>query len=218
MRVVLADDHPMFRFGLTAALTDVAGIDLLEQASDAAELLSAVRRLRPQVALTDLSMPGPGGPAMIGALRAAAPATAVLVLTMHDDDDSVLAALRAGAAGYLLKGAERDEIVRAILTVADGGAVYGGRVARRVAELLAAGPADPADSAARAFPGLTPREESVLTLVAQGLGNHEIARRLGLSEKTVRNNLATVLAKLHLRDRAAAVAHARDAGLGAGPR
>ncbi|NLG22256.1 MAG: response regulator transcription factor [Actinomycetales bacterium] len=212
MRVVLADDHPMFRYGLTAALGNASEVEIVAEAGDAAELLSIVERLQPQVALTDLTMPGPGGPAMIAELRARAPGTAVLVLTMHDDDETVLAALRADASGYLLKGAERDEIVRAILTVVEGGAVYGGGVARRVSELLTQRTSGPSD---RIFAELTPREESVLALVAQGLGNHEIARRLGLSEKTVRNNLATVLAKLHLRDRAAAVAHARDAGLGA---
>lgn len=204
--VVVADDHPMFRYGLTAALVHAPEVEVIGEAGDATELVAAVERLTPQVVLTDLSMPGPGAPAMLRQLATVSPGSAVLVLTMHDDDDTVLAALRAGAAGYLLKGAERDEIVRAILTVVSGGAVYDGQVARRVNALLTNSSATPG----RVFPELTPREESVLSMVATGLGNHEIARRLGLSEKTVRNNLATVLTKLGLRDRAAAVAHARD--------
>jgi DNA-binding NarL/FixJ family response regulator len=140
----------------------------------------------------------------------------VLVLTMHADDETVLGALRAGAHGYLLKGAHRDEIVRAILTVSGGGTVYGADVGRRVAELALRDARRGVGSPT--LPDLTPREVEVLGLVAEGLGNHQIAHRLTLSEKTVRNNVATILTKLRVRDRAAAVARARDAGLGTGGR
>ncbi|MPV37993.1 response regulator transcription factor [Georgenia subflava] len=208
VRVVIADDHPMFRYGLRAALEAVTEIEVVGDASDGGTLVALVDELRPHVVLTDLTMPNVGGETAIALILARFPEVAVLVLSMHADDDAVLGALRAGARGYLLKGADRDEIARAVLTVAGGGTVYGPEVGRRLSELLALrGPA------VRPFPDLTPREEQVLSLVATGLGNHEIARRLGLSEKTVRNNVAATLAKLQVRDRAAAVARARDAGM-----
>jgi DNA-binding NarL/FixJ family response regulator len=210
VRVVLVDDHPMFRYGLRAALDGSAEVEVVGEASDGAGLLALVERARADVVLTDLDMPGVDGYTAIRDLLARFPDLPVLVLTMHADDDAVLGGLRAGARGYLLKGAERDEIVRAILTVAGGGAVYGAQVGRRVTELLR----QPREPTARPFPELTPREEDILALVAQGLGNHAIAGRLLLSEKTVRNNVSTILVKLQVPDRAAAVARARDAGIG----
>jgi len=210
--VVIADDHPMFRYGLAAALDAVREVEVVGQAPDGAALVVLVNDLRPDVVLTDLAMPGLGGEAAIAEIVARYPEVAVLVLTMHADDDAVLGALRAGAHGYLLKGADRDEIARAVLTVAGGGTVYGAEVGRRLAALLSV-----RGQATRRFPELTPRKEQILSLVATGLGNHEIARRLGLSEKTVRNNVAAILNKLQVRDRAAAVARARDAGLGQPP-
>ncbi|TRW44514.1 response regulator transcription factor [Georgenia yuyongxinii] len=211
VRVVIADDHPMFRYGLRAALAGAAQVEVVGEAGDGAGLLAIVEQTGPDVVLTDLDMPGVDGYTAIRELLTRLPDLPVLVLTMHADDDAVLGGLRAGARGYLLKGAEREEIVRAILTVADGGTVYGARVGRRVSELLTQRP-DPA--AARPFPGLTAREEEILGAVAEGLGNHAIAGRLGLSEKTVRNNVATILVKLQVPDRAALVARSRDAGLG----
>jgi DNA-binding NarL/FixJ family response regulator len=212
VRVVLADDHPMFRYGLRAALDAVTEVTVVGDAADGAALVTLVEELRPDVVLTDLTMPGLGGEAAAAEILARFPEVGVLVLTMHADDDAMLGALDAGARGYLLKGADRDEITRAVLTVAAGGTVYGPEVGRRLAELVVRrhGPNRP-------FPHLTPREEEVLALVATGLGNHEIARRLMLSEKTVRNNVAAILPKLHVRDRAAAVARARDAGMGGEP-
>jgi DNA-binding NarL/FixJ family response regulator len=141
------------------------------------------------------------------------PDIGVLVLTMHEDDKAVFGALRAGARGYLLKGSDRDEIVRAVLTIAAGEAVYGAAVARRIVAFFTE---SQQRYTAHTFPELTARERQVLDLLATGLGNHEIARHLVLSEKTVRNNVATILNKLQVRDRAAAVAKARDAGLGQG--
>jgi DNA-binding NarL/FixJ family response regulator len=139
------------------------------------------------------------------------PGIGVLVLTMHEDDEALFGALRAGARGYLLKGADREEIVRAVLAVAAGDAVYSATVTRRIVGLFTSAHQS---YTAQVFPALTIRQREILDLVAAGLGNHEIARRLVLSEKTVRNNVAAILTKLQLPDRAAAVARARDSGLG----
>ncbi|TFV72271.1 response regulator transcription factor [Blastococcus sp. CT_GayMR19] len=211
MRVALADDHPMFRFGLRAVLDTSPEVEVVGEASDGAELLALVARSAPDVVLTDLSMPKLSGTAAIDELARRFPGLGVLVLTMHEDDASLFGALRAGARGYLLKGADRDEIVRAVLAVAAGDAVYGGAVARRVVDFLTG-------TAARspAFPELTARERDVLELLAAGLPTSQIARRLTLSDKTVRNHVSAVLTKLQVPDRAAAVARARDAGLGGG--
>ncbi|MGY1602425.1 response regulator [Geodermatophilus sp. SYSU D00815] len=214
VRVVLADDHPMYRFGLRAVLDAAPEVDVVGEAGDGRELLAVVARDAPDVVLTDLSMPELSGTAAIAELARLAPGTGVLVLTMHEDDASLFAALRAGARGYLLKGADQEEIVRAVLTVARGDAVYGAAVARRIVDFYT-GVA--ADYRVTAFPQLTEREREVLELLAAGLRNGEIARRLVLSEKTVRNHVSAVLVKLQLPDRAAAVARARDAGLGGPP-
>jgi DNA-binding NarL/FixJ family response regulator len=208
VRVVVADDHPMVRYGIAAVLADVDSVALVGEAADGDELLAVVRREKPDVVLTDLSMPGRSGLEAIAALRASDPEVGVLVLTMHADDDSVLAALRAGAKGYLIKGADRAELVRAIEAVAVGDAVYGAPVAHRIVALLTGAPER------ERFPDLTEREREVLDLLAAGLRNHAIADRLGLSEKTVRNHVSNVLLKLQVPDRTAAALKAREAGLG----
>jgi DNA-binding NarL/FixJ family response regulator len=156
-------------------------------------------------------MPGLDGAAATSVILAHHPNIAVLVVTMHDDNQALIGALRAGAQGYLLKGADRTEIIRAILAVAAGGSVYGATVARRITDFYTGAHHD---HAATVFPELTDRERQVLELVAAGSGNHDIARRLMLSEKTVRNHVSAILFKLQVSDRAAAVAKARDAGLG----
>ena len=212
VRVVVADDHPLYRFGLRAALDAEDGVEVVAEAATGRELLDLAARHRPDVVVTDVSMPDLDGVAATRELRGLLPGVAVLVVTMHEDDATVRAALRAGAAGYLVKGADRGELARAVRTVAGGGAVYGPGVAGRIADFFTA-PAD--DYAERVFPQLTPRERDVLDLVARGLGNNAVAARLQLSEKTVRNVLASVLVKLQVPDRAAAIAVARDAGLGA---
>ena len=209
VRVALADDHPMYRFGLRAVLDASPEVEVVGEASDGAELLALVATCAPDVVLTDLSMPRMTGAAAIDELARRHPGLGVLVLTMHEDDASLFGALRAGARGYLLKGADREEIVRAVLTVADGDAVYGGAVARRVIDSLSGTGSRPP-----VFPELTGREREVLELLAAGLRTFQIARRLTLSEKTVRNHVSAVLTKLQVPDRAAAVARARDAGLG----
>jgi DNA-binding NarL/FixJ family response regulator len=210
VRVVLADDHPMYRFGLRAALDASPEVEVVGEAADGAELLAVVARCAPDVVLTDLSMPRLSGAAAIDELTRRRPGLGVLVLTMHEDDASLFGALRAGARGYLLKGADRDEIVRAVLAVAAGDAVYGGAVARRVVDSLAG-----AHPRAPALPELTGREREVLELLAAGLPTSRVAQRLGLSDKTVRNHVPAVLTKLQVPDRAAAIDRARQVGLGA---
>jgi len=211
VRVVIADDHPMFRFGLRAVLAASTDVDVVGEAADGAELLAVAEHTRPDVVLTDLAMPGLGGADAARQITARFPNIGVLVLTMHEEDEVLSDALRAGARGYLLKGADRDEIVRAILAVAAGDAVYSATVARRIVGFFTS---THQQNAALVFPQLTAREREILELVAAGLGNHAIAQRLVLSEKTVRNNVATILTKIQAPDRAAAVAKARDAGLG----
>jgi DNA-binding NarL/FixJ family response regulator len=211
VRVVLADDHPMFRYGLRAVLAASDDIEVVAECASGASLLVAVDRELPAVVLTDLAMPGIDGATATARIAERYPTVAVLVLTMHDDDEAVFSALRAGARGYLLKDASADEIVSAVLAVAGGEAVFGAPVAQRIVDFFT----DAHSSyAANVFPELSVREREVLDQIAVGRGNHEIARRLVLSEKTVRNYVATILTKLQVPNRAAAVARARDAGLG----
>lgn len=211
IRIVLADDHPMVRYGIVAVLADAPEVEVVAEASSGSELLVAVHEHRPDVVVTDLDMPGMGGAEATARLRERHPEVAVLVLTMHADDDSLFAALRAGARGYLLKGADRAELVRAIQSVAAGEAVYGAAVAARIVDFFTGAGGD---RSAQAFPELTDREREVLTLVAAGKRNSEIAAALGLSDKTVRNHVSAVLVKLQVPDRTAAAIKAKDAGLG----
>jgi DNA-binding NarL/FixJ family response regulator len=211
IRVLVADDHPLFREGLRSLIADSPQTELAGVASDGEEAVRLARETRPDVVLMDLRMPGMNGVDATRALTATLPGTAVLVLTMVEEDASVFAAVRAGAKGYVLKGAGPDTILRSILAVAGGDAVFGSGIANRLAQLFGA-----VDGPAAAFPQLTTREREILELVATGATNHTIAARLSLSEKTVRNNVSNVFAKLQVADRAAAVARARDAGMGRG--
>ncbi|MER5336147.1 response regulator transcription factor [Micromonospora sp. NPDC002717] len=213
VRVLLVDDHPIFLDGLRTALDGVPGIEIVGTATDGEAALVAAERLRPDVVLMDLAMPGIGGVEATRRITARGD-VAVLVLTMHADDDSVYAAIRAGAAGYLLKGAARGDVTRAVSAVAAGEAVFGTEIAQRVLRHFAEGPRSPQN---RPFPELTPREVQILDLVAQGLGNQVIARKLSVAPKTVRNSVSTILGKLHAVDRSEAVARARAAGLGRPP-
>lgn len=211
IRLVVADDHPMIRYGITAVLADEPTIEVVGEAATGHELLAAVAATRPDVVLTDLAMPGLDGVAAIGRLRSTDPELPVLVLTMHADDDTVFAALRAGARGYLVKGAEGAELVRAIQSVVAGDAVYGAPIANRIMAALAGGGGT---GPRPQFADLTVREREVLEGLAAGLRNRAIADQLGLSEKTVRNHVSAVLLKLQVPDRTAAAFKARDAGLG----
>lgn len=210
VRVLIADDHPVFRAGMATVLQDLDGVEVVGQAADGEQAMLGVAEHRPDVVLMDLRMPGVGGLEATARIRVEHPGTAVVVLTMDSDDDSIFAALRAGARGYLLKEADGLDIERAIDGVARGEAVFGAGIAERVLAFFASG----RPSAASPFPQLTPREHEVLEMIAQGLDNAQIARRLVLSDKTVRNRVSDILAKLHARSRAEMVALARDAGLG----
>ncbi|MGR7023226.1 response regulator transcription factor [Geodermatophilus sp. URMC 62] len=208
LRVLVCDDSDTFREGLRALLSTSAEVDVVGEAADGASAVEAALALQPDVVLMDLTMPGTGGVEATRRLLAHSPHIAVLVLTMAEDDASVFAALQAGARGYLLKGARKAEILRAVQAVTDGGAVLGAPVATRLAALVAGRPRPES-----VFPDLSAREREVLVLLTEHLTNGEIAARLGLSEKTVRNHLSNVLAKLRVATRAEAVAAARRAGL-----
>ncbi len=211
LRVVVADDHPVFRDGLAMILRE-RGIDVVAEVTDGRQAIDAVAASHPEVVLMDLTMPGLGGIEATRRLAAEHPAVAVLVLTMSEDDDSLFAALRAGAHGYLLKEASADDIARAVVTVARGETVLGARISSRV---LAAAQSGTLLATPAPFPRLTGREREVLDLVARGYQNARVAHHLGLSEKTVRNHISAILAKLPAATRAEAVALARDEGLGA---
>ena len=211
IRVVIADDHPMFRYGLHAVLATQPGIDVVGEAADGQQLLSVVRDTRPGVVITDLTMPRLSGAQAAARLLAAQPDLAILILTMHQDDESLFAAMRAGARGYLLKGADSAEVTAAIQAVARGEAVYGPGVAQRIIDFFSG---RHEQFTARAFPELTSRERDILELLAQGSANRQIASRLDISEKTVRNHLSSVFLKLQVNDRTAAALKARGAGLG----
>ena len=209
VRVVLADDHPVVRDGLSALLSSVQGIDVVGTAGTGREALRAAVTLHPDVMVLDVQMPELDGVGAAREIARAAPGVAILMLTMFDDDDSVFAAMRAGAAGYVLKGATQEEIVRAIHAVAAGEAIFGPGVARRVMSQFGTH-----GVAADPFPELTPRERQVLELLAAGLPIGTIGAKLGLAPKTVTNHASAVYAKLHVAGRADAVERARRAGIG----
>jgi DNA-binding NarL/FixJ family response regulator len=208
IRVLIADDHPLVRSGLRALLSSIEGIQLVGEAADGSTAVELALREHPDVVVMDIQMPGLGGIEATRQLAARAPGAAVLMLTMHEDDESVFAAMRAGARGYLLKGAEQEEVVGAIQAVSRGEAIFGPGVAQRVLRLFGTG------KSAEPFPELTSREREVLDLMASGASNLEIARRLFLSPKTVSNNVSSILGKLQVAERAKAIVRARRAGLG----
>lgn len=213
IRVLLADDHPVYRDGLAALLASVVGLDVVGTAEDGEAAVVLATELQPDVVVMDVQMPGLDGIEATRRLTAANPHIGVVILTMGEEDATLFSAMQAGARGYLLKGANQAEIVRAVTAVARGEAIFGPAIARRIAEFFAGSPA--AGSAAeRAFPQLTAREREVLELVAAGRSNAQIATALFLSPKTVRNNVSNIFAKLHVADRAEAIVRAREAGLG----
>lgn len=212
--VLVVDDHALFRAGMLAVLSAMDDVEVVGEAADGESALVAIERFNPQVVLMDLRMPGIGGLAATARVVDRHPEVAVVVLTMSEDSDSVFAALRAGARGYLLKEAAAGDVQRTIAAVARGEAVFGPRVAEQVVGFFSA--VVPNSAGPQAFPELTGREREVLEFMARGLGNADIARRLFLSEKTVRNRVSDILAKLRARTRAEAVARARDAGIGSG--
>ncbi len=210
LRVLVADDHPLFRNGLRSALASRSDTEVVGEAATGDAAIAAALELQPDVVVMDLQMPGVNGIEATRRIVEASPHIGVLVLTMFEDDDSVFAAMRAGARGYLLKGSAQDDIIRGIRAVASGEAIFGATVAQRLMDFFASQPSGPPP----AFPELTERERGILELVAQGESNQSIARRLVLSEKTVRNHVSNIFTKLHVADRAQAIVRAREAGLG----
>lgn len=208
VRVLVVDDHAVVRSGLSALLGTVAGIEVVGEAGGGREAVELAVAIVPDVVLMDLQMPDGNGIDATREIAAACPSVAVIVLTMYEEDDMVFSSLRAGARGYLLKGADQAEVVRSILAVAAGQVILGSGAAERVLASFAA----PA-ARRQPFPELTDREREVLRLIADGHGNEAIARALSLATKTVANHVSNILAKLQFADRAAAIVAARRAGM-----
>jgi DNA-binding NarL/FixJ family response regulator len=209
LRVLVADDHPLVRAGLRSTLELAEGVELVGEVQTGDEAVRAASQLDPDVVVMDIHMPGLNGIDATREIIGRRPDVGVLVLTMFDDDASVFAAMRAGARGYVLKGADQAEILRAVEAVGRGEAIFGPAIAQRVIEFMA----QPA-TAPQPFPELTSREREVLELIAQGLSNAKIAERFVLSQKTVRNHVSNILTKLRVADRSQAIVQARDAGFG----
>lgn len=213
LRLMVVDDHPVFRIGMSALLDRLDGIEVVATAEGPDRAVELATRTRPDVVIMDLDLAGESGVEATRRLRRDCPGAAVLVVTMLGDDDALFGALRAGASGYLLKGATPDEIERAVRSVAGGAMVMGPQVAARFADYLSG----LRTRGGVVLPELTDREREVLTLVARGLDNASIARRLVLSAKTVRNYVSGIAAKLGAADRPRLIVLAREAGLGTGP-
>jgi DNA-binding NarL/FixJ family response regulator len=216
IRILIADDHPVFRFGLRALLGAVPDMDVIGDVTTGEAAIAATAEARPDVVLMDISMPGIGGIEATRRIRSDQPDARILILSMLEDD-SVFAAVRAGARGYVVKGAEPAEVLRAIRAVAEGEAIFSPGIADRTLRFFA-GQAAPRGTAIAgrdpAFAELTEREREVLELIATGLTNTAIAERLVISPKTVRNYITEIFSKLQVADRAQAIIRARDAGLG----
>jgi DNA-binding NarL/FixJ family response regulator len=208
VRVLIADDHPVFTTGLRMLLDSIPTTEVVGEASTGKEALELARELNPDIIMMDVDMPQMNGIAATQAIASACPDSAVLVLSIVEDLDTVLAAMRAGARGYLLKGAGIEEIAQAIGVVSQGGAIFGRQVARAVVDYITKPPPQTVP-----FPELTDRERDVLRLVADGQGNAAIARQLSLSVKTVRNYLSRIFAKLQVTHRTEAAVRARREGL-----
>jgi len=208
---MIADDHPLFRDGLRAMFESEPDIELVGEAANGQEAVELANRLQPDVALMDIQMPDLDGIEATRRVIAASPKTRVLVVTMFEDDESVLAAMRAGARGYVVKGMRSVDAIRAIRAVAEGEAIFSQAIAKRLVNMLTDARQG---SRPEAFPELTERERQTLDLMAQGHKNAAIAERLHLSPKTVRNYVTSIFDKLELADRSEAIIRARDAGLG----
>ena len=210
IRVLIADDHPVFRDGLRALVESAPDLDLAGEATTGTEAVELAASGRPAVILMDLSMPELSGIEATRRILEADPGVGILIVTMSEDDESLFAAMRAGARGYIPKDAERGQILSAIRATAVGEAVFGASIARRVADFFAA----PRSPTAEPFPGLTERENEILELIAQGRSTGDIAAKLAIAPKTVRNHVANVFNKLQVADRSQAIVRAREAGLG----
>lgn len=209
LTILIADDHPIFRKGLRALLASMSDVDLVGEVASGEEAIQLAELVQPDVILMDLQMPGGGGLAAIRQIVRTSPHIRILVVTMFQDDDSVFAAMRAGARGYVLKDMSDEEISRAIVSVGSGEAIFSPAIAERMMTFFAARPAVPLD----VFPDLTESERNVLRLMARGVSNEAIAQQLSFSTKTVRNYVSNIFSKLQVADRAQAIVRARDAGL-----
>lgn len=211
MSVLVVDDHPVVREGLRTLLGSLPGFSVVGEASSGNEAVEKADELQPDIVIMDLHMGDGDGISATRRLVSHSPHVAVLVLTMFDDDNSLFAALRAGARGYILKGAAQEDIVRALEALTRGEAIFSPGIARQVLAYFGSGPRPGGESL---FPELTGREREVLDLIARGTNNLAIAERLGLTPKTVRNHVSNIFNKLHVTDRAQAIVRAREAGLG----
>ena len=215
IRILVVDDHALFREGLRALLAAFPDIAVVGEAADGEEAIAQAERLQPDVVLMDVAMPGIDGIEATRRILRINPNLGIIIVTMVEDTDSVFAAMRAGARGYVLKGAHHDEILRAIRAAAGGQAVFGSAIAARMMNYFQSLDASASSAAPdHAFPELTPREREVLELIARGITNAEIAERLVISPKTVSNHITSIFSKLQIADRAQAIIRARNAGLG----
>jgi DNA-binding NarL/FixJ family response regulator len=210
-RVLIADDHRLFRQGLRALLRSARTTEVVGEAATGEEVVRLASALQPDVILMDIQMPDGNGLEATRRILGASPHIGIIMLTMFDDDESVFAAMRAGARGYILKGADQADVLRAVDAAASGEALFSPRVAARIIAYFST---ERADHHRGVFPELTEREREVLGLIARERTNPEIARTLEISGKTVRNHVSNIFSKLQVADRAAAILRARDAGLG----
>src|SRR6266496_3825661 len=216
LRVLIADDHPVFRNGMRALLASLPEMEVVGEATTGAEVIALAAAEQPEVIMMDLQMPGVGGIEATRRILNMSPHIRILVVTMFEDDESVFAAVRAGARGYLLKGAVQEETLRAIRAVASGEAIFGPAIAEHLMRYFGSTRPTAKSGPAQFFPELTDREYEILTLIAQRKSNADIAAHLVLSPKTVRNHVSNILSKLQVADRTEAMHAAWTAGLGQG--
>ncbi|MDX1663645.1 MAG: response regulator transcription factor [Candidatus Promineifilaceae bacterium] len=210
LTVLIADDHPLFRKGMRALLESMPGIEVIGEAQNGREAVAMATEQQPDVVLMDLQMPEGSGLGATRELSEVSPSVYILVVTLFEDDESVFAALQAGARGYILKDADEEEMMRAIRAVGKGEAIFSPAIATRVLDYFAAGRRHVGEEI---FPELTDREREILTLIARGDTNADIAEQLTIAVKTVRNHVSNIYSKLQVADRAQAVIRAREAGL-----
>ncbi len=214
IRLVIADDHTFYREGVRTLLRKRPDIEVIGEAASGEEVIDRALEQQPDVILMDIKMPGRNGIEATRQILRASPHIEILIVTMFEDDDSVFAAMRAGARGYLVKDADQKELVRAIQAVHQGEAIFSPAIAKRMIGYFAA---LPHTASAIAFPKLTEREREILQLMARGRSNAAIATTLSLSLKTVQNHVSNIFSKLQVADRAEAIVRAHEAGLGRGP-